>query len=376
MSTFVLMVSTPAFVDSMSDTNVINEKLFRKCGLELIPNSSIQINQLQGSAQTLGLIKACLKISDRTFTIKAHVVKGFEYPLLIGINDGGRFGIHLDLSSRTAYWHTRDGPTVLAIDSVESKLKSILDKHKLLFSQSESDIGRISIAKHKIVTVPCPPIQVRYYRRPQSEYDEIHRQVKELLSKGLIRESKSPWASPVLLVKKKDNSNSMCIDYRPLNEVTIDDKMPMPRIDDIIDRLRGAHYFTTLDVAWGYWHIEMSPDSVEKTAFVTNEGHFEWLVMPFGLKNAPATFQRIVQQILHKYSYKGVINYLDDIIIYSENYNVHLNLLNEIFQILREHNVKLRLKKCLFAQTEVQYLGHLIGHNSVKPSPEKIKAIN
>ena len=119
----------------------------------------------------------------------------------------------------------------------------------------------------------------------------------------------------------------------------------------------------------------MAPDSIEKTAFVTNEGHFEWLVMPFGLKNAPATFQRIVQQILHKYLYKGVINYLDDIIIYSETYNDHLNLLNEIFQILREHNVKLGLKKCLFAQTEVQYLGHLIGHNSVKPSPEKIKAI-
>ena len=151
--------------------------------------------------------------------------------------------------------------------------------------------------------------------------------------------------------------------------------MPIPRITEVLDRLQGAKYFTTLDVAWGYWHIEMDPDSIDKTAFVTNEGHYEWLVMPFGLKNAPATFQRIIQRILGKLLYNGVINYLDDFIIYSESFESHLRLINEVLGLLEAHNIKLKLSKCTFAKTQVIYLGHSISHNEVRPSPEKIAAL-
>ena len=177
------------------------------------------------------------------------------------------------------------------------------------------------------------------------------------------------------MVKKKDNSDRMCIDYRDLNAITIDDKMPLPRIHEVIDRLRGAKYFTTLDIAWGYWQVMMDPDSIEKTAFITNEGHYEWLVMPFGLKNAPATIQRIIQHILGKLLYKGAINYLDDVIVYTETFEEHLKLLDQIFKSFAEYGIKLRPKKCHFAQTSVQYLGHVISHNEVRPSPEKIAAI-
>ena len=151
--------------------------------------------------------------------------------------------------------------------------------------------------------------------------------------------------------------------------------MPMPRILDVLDRLQGAEYFTTLDVAWGFWHIQMDPESIEKTAFVTNEGHYEWLVMPFGLKNAPATFQRIIQRVLGPLLYRGAINYLDDIVIYSKTLDEHLALLDEVFSRLQAHNIKLKLSKCFFAKRTVEYLGHEVSHNSVKPSPSKIKAV-
>jgi transposase InsO family protein len=151
--------------------------------------------------------------------------------------------------------------------------------------------------------------------------------------------------------------------------------MPMPLIHEVLDRLQGARYFTTLDVAWGYWHIEMDPDSIDKTAFVTNEGHYEWLVLPFGLKNAPATFQRIIQQILGPLLYRGAINYLDDFIIYSETFDEHMRLLDDVLQRLSDHNIKLKMSKCHFAKKEVTYLGHVVSYNTVKPSPAKIEAV-
>ena len=240
-------------------------------------------------------------------------------------------------------------------------LCKFLEDNQDVFAQNDSDVGRIKIARHTINCTNHPPIQLRPYRRSSTDYDEIRRQVKDLIDKKLIRESSSPWAFPVALVPKKDGgSPRMVIDYRKLNAITIDDKMPVPIISEVFDRLKGACYFTKLDIAWGFWHIEMDPKSIDKTAFVTNEGHYEWLVMPFGLKNAPATFQRIIQNTLGPLLYKGVINYLDDFIIYSETFDQHMVLLEECFKRLRANNIKLKLSKFQLAKQEVDYLGHLI----------------
>ncbi|UYV64947.1 SETMAR [Cordylochernes scorpioides] len=149
------------------------------------------------------------------------------------------------------------------LPSVQQKeLNQLLKENQALFSQHETDIGRIAV-QHKNHTIEHPPISCRPYRRPLAEYDEIKRQAEELSKKGLIRESQSPWAFPVVLVSKKDGSQRMCIDYRKLNAITIDDKQPLPYIQDMFDRLHNAKYFTTLDMAWGYWHVEIHPDSVE-----------------------------------------------------------------------------------------------------------------
>ncbi|UYV74891.1 hypothetical protein LAZ67_12001698 [Cordylochernes scorpioides] len=156
---------------------------------------------------------------------------------------------------------------------------------KPLFTpQEKGRKGKFKIAKHNIHTVPHPPIQLRRYRRSASEYDEIKRQVEDLKKKRLVRDSRSPWAFPVTLVPMADGQKRLCVDYSRLNALTIADKMPLPNIQEVIDRLQKAKYFTSLDITSGYWHVEMAPDSTEKTVFITNEGLYEWLVMPFGLK--------------------------------------------------------------------------------------------
>ena len=367
-----------AFVDSGSSLSIISASLANKLNLKLIRNSSLVLHQVNGTTKTKGRTTVNMTIGQISAKLDLHVMENFQYPLLLGLDAGERFGLRIDLKSRTASMAINGPPkrfVALYLNTEEAdQLNALLQKWFSLFSQ-DNNIGRITVAKHSIITTPHPPIQLRPYRRPQSDYDEIRTQIKDLLSKGLIRESTSPYAFPVTLAPKKDGTQRLCIDYRRLNAITIDDKMPMPRIQEVLDRLSDSKYFTTLDIAWGFWHIEMEIDSIEKTAFVTNEGHYEWMVMPFGLKNSPATFQRTIQKILGALLYRGTINYLDDIIIYTKTFEEHLQLLSEVFQVLSENSIKLKLSKCEFAKEKVTYLGHTISLNSVRPSPEKTSAI-
>ena len=370
------------FVDSGSKITILGEKESKALHLKLIPNSKIAIQTISGVTHTLGQAEVQLTIGQITRRVKLHVMANFRYQLLIGLDIGRPFGLTIYLSNSSVSVppsiKSEQQYICLNVTSTDPQITQMLNKYSDVFAKDESDIGRITAVKHKIITRPHPPIQMRHYRRPQSEYDKINAIVKDLEEKGLIRKSQSPWAFPVVLAYRKDSNEKdrFCNDYRHLNQITIDDKMPLPRIDDIIDRFRKAKYYTSLDVKWGYWHIEMDPDSVEKTAFITNEGHYEWLVMPFGLKNAPATFQRIIQHILSERLYKGVLNYLDDIMIYSETVKEHLETLEFVFNKMRENNIKLKMSKCKFMQTEVEFLGHVIGHNYVKPSPRLVESVS
>jgi len=357
-------------------------QLFKQLKLLLIPNSSVTVSQVNGITQSIGRVTSIITIGKNnpiSRQVSFHVMENFRYPLLIGLDIGELFDLQIDIKHRKVYRLQNSRPKkyiAFHLNTNENQsLDALLRQNEDVFSQHETDIGRITIARHHITTVPYPPITLRPYRRPHNEYDEIGRQVEELKKMNLIKDSVSPWAFPVILQPKKDGSQRLCVDYRKLNSLTINDKMPLPHIHEVIDRLQGAKYFTTLDIAWGYWHVEMDPKSITKTAFVTNQGHYEWLVMPFGLKNAPATFQRIIQTALSDLLYKGAINYLDDFIIYTETFEEHIELLREVFKRLRQHNIKLKLSKCFFAKSEVEYLGHIISHNTVKPSPRKIEAV-
>ena len=213
------------------------------------------------------------------------------------------------------------------------------------------------------------------YRLSETELQEMRRQLAGLLEKGHIRPSKSPWGAPVLFAPKKDGGLRMCIDYRALNKLTVKNCYPLPRIDDIFDRLQGAQYFTKIDLRSGYHQIRLEPDSIPLTAFRTMHGLFEYLVLPFGLTNAPASFMNLMNTVLHEHINDFVIAYLDDILIFSKTAEDHVKHLRIVLKKLRENSLYGKASKCEFAQRSVEYLGHIVSEKGVSPEHSKVKSI-
>ncbi|GBN83957.1 Retrovirus-related Pol polyprotein from transposon 297 [Araneus ventricosus] len=231
------------------------------------------------------------------------------------------------------------------------------------------------MTQHGINTGDHPPIKQYPRRLPLARKEDAEHLVKEIVDNGIIEESSGPWASPILLVKKKDGSTRFCVDYRKLNEITKKDSYSLPRIDDTLDALNGSQWFTTLDLKSGYLQVEIRPEDREKTALTTGQGLWQFKVMSFGLCNAPATFERLMETVLRELSSEACLVYLDDIIIVGRTFEEHQNNLRKVFQRLQKANLKLNPKKCRFFQREVAYLGHVISAEGVKTDPEIIKAV-
>jgi hypothetical protein len=219
------------------------------------------------------------------------------------------------------------------------------------------------------------PISRAPYRMAPSELMELKIQLQELLEKGFIRPSVSPWGAPVLFVKKKDGSLRLCIDYRQLNRVTVRNKYPLPRIDDLFDQLRGATVFSKIDLRSGYHQLKIKDSDVPKTAFRTRYGHYEFLVMPFGLTNAPAAFMDLMNRVFQLYLDQFVVVFIDDILVYSRNRNEHEEHLRVVLQILRERKLYAKFSKCEFWLDRVGFLGHVISGDGISVDPTKIEAI-
>lgn len=229
---------------------------------------------------------------------------------------------------------------------------------------------------HKIELVPgsTPPSRP-VYRMSPAELDELKKQLTELLDHGFIRPSKSPYGAPVLFVKKKDGSIRMCIDYRMLNKITIKNKYPLPRVDELLDRLQGAKWFSKIDLRSGYHQIRISEGDIEKTAFRTRYGHYEFLVLPFGLTNAPATFMRLINDILNPHLDEFVIAFIDDILIYSKTKEEHEQHIKQVLEILRQHQLYAKGSKSEFCKQHVSFLGYEIGVDGIRMEKEKVKAV-
>eukprot|EP00253_Pinus_taeda_P018243 PITA_18243 len=219
------------------------------------------------------------------------------------------------------------------------------------------------------------PVSRAPYRMSVPELTELKMQLQELLDKNYIRPSVSPWGAPVLFVKKKDGTFRMCIDYRQLNKLTIKNKYPLPRIDELFDQVKGATVFSKIDLRSGYHQIRIKEEDIAKTAFRTRYGHYEFVVLPFGLTNAPATFMCLMNSIFHQYLDRFVLIFIDDILVYSRTVEEHQEHLRKVLQTLREHQLYAKFSKCDFFKEEIQYLGHVISKEGIAVDPEKIKAI-
>ena len=251
-----------------------------------------------------------------------------------------------------------------------------MGKWSNIFSKGPTDLGKADIVKHKINLTDDKPFKDPYSRIPPGLYEEVRLHLKEMLEAGAIRESQTPFSSNVVLVRKKDGSLRFCIDFHKLNSRTIKDAYTLPRIDDTIDTLLGAKFFSKLDLRSGYWQVEMKEEDKYKTAFsVGNLGIYECNRMAFGLTNAPVTFQRLMERTMGEMNLRECLIFLDDILIFSENFADHLERLEAVFSRLKQQGLKLKPSKCEFFKTSVKYLGHVVSENGVQNDPDKINAL-
>ncbi|GFX63768.1 retrovirus-related Pol polyprotein from transposon 17.6 [Trichonephila clavipes] len=257
----------------------------------------------------------------------------------------------------------------------KSSAERLFQEFEDVFSRNSSDIGHTTVTQHRIDTADHLPIKQHPRRLPFAKQEEVGTLLREMQENDIIEPSSSPWASPIVLVRKKDGSTRFCVDYRKLNDVTKKDSYPLPRIDDTLDTLSGHKWFSTLDLKSGYWQVEIHPEDREKTAFTSGQGLWQFKVMPFGLCNAPATFERLMETVLKGLTFEACLIYLDDVIIGGRTFEEHLQNIRKVLSKLSDANLKLNPSKCKFFQKEVNYLGHIISAEGVRTDPEKVSAV-
>ncbi|KAJ0786356.1 putative nucleotidyltransferase, Ribonuclease H [Helianthus annuus] len=309
-----------------------------------IPLASGEMLSVQGhrSGATVGIISAMKALSC--------LRKG--YPSLLA----------LVTDSRTDERKLEDLPVVREFPDVFPEELPGLPPHRQVEFQIELQPGAAPIAR-------AP------YRLAPGELQELSNQLQELLDRGFIRPSSSPWGAPVLFVKKKDGSFRMCIDYRELNKVTIKNRYPLPRIDDLFDQLQGSSFYSKIDLRSGYHQVRVREEDVPKTAFRTRYGHYEFLVMPFGLTNAPAVFMDLMNRVCKPYLDEFVIVFIDDILVYSKNKEDHERHLRLILELLRREQLYAKFSKCDFWIREVHFLGHVVNEKGIHVDPAKVDAV-
>jgi len=263
----------------------------------------------------------------------------------------------------------------LRTEQVE-EVESVLTRWKCVFSQHDLDLGHTSGVTHKIKLTDDIPFKERHRRIPPNMVEEVRSHIREMLDLGVIRRSESPYASGVVLVRKKNGELRFCVDLRKLNTKTVKDAYALPRIEETLDTLKGACWFSVLDLKSSYWQVEIAEEDKHKTAFTVGPlGFFECNRMPFGLTNAPATFQRLMEHCMGDLYLTYCLIYLDDIIVYSKTYEEHLERLEAVFGRLKEAGLKLKASKCKLFQHSIKYLGHVVSEQGVSTDPDKLEAV-
>jgi len=411
--------SLSVLVDSGSTHNFIQERVARQLGLKLIPTQAFQV--LVGNGEELNCLFMCqqiaLNIDSHLFSVDLFVLPLSGAEMVLGVQWLRTLGPTLTDYEHLTLAFCRDSKIIQLMGQPKPGLEeSSLHQLKRLISTNATDtllqlhyIPNQPISPptqpyspeidhllssfshvfsepqnlppprptdHKIpITNNSNPVNVRPYRYPQFQKQEIEHQIRDMLSQGIIKPSCSAFSSPVLLVRKKDGTWRFCVDYRALNSITIKDRFPIPTIDELLNELFGTQWFSKLDLRSGYHQIRMAQEDTHKTAFRTLQGHYEFLVMPFGLSNAPSTFQNTMNSLFQPHLRRFVIVFFDDILVYSRTLEEHLVHLEIVFQCLLQHQFFLKHSKCTFGQNSLSYLGHIVSAQGVGPDPEKIQAM-
>ncbi|XP_057195726.1 uncharacterized protein LOC130557734 [Triplophysa rosa] len=253
----------------------------------------------------------------------------------------------------------------------KTELEALIRQYRDVFTESP---GRTQVIQHEIHTAPGVVVRQRPYRVPEARRKAIEEEVQRMLQLGVIEVSRSPWSSPIVMVPKQDGTLRFCNDYRKLNEVSSFDGYPMPRVDELLDRLGRARYISTLDLTKGYWQVPLAADAKEKTAFSTPNGHWQYRVLPFGLHGAPATIQRMMNIILRPHQQYAAA-YIDDVVIHAESWEAHLERLRRVFDELRRAGLTANPKKCHLGLSEAKFLGYQIGRGLIRPQEKKVEAV-
>ena len=385
----------PAIIDSGSSISLIRPDIVRdhhlvpivesNIKIKLVHNSTIQLNQLVEFEFGLVFMEKIYKHQFYIFDKLTHpIIIGVDFlrKFNIGLKFGKREGIIQDDDSNYNEVLLMDAETTNVITPEEAKcqkqkdaIDALLDKFPDIFGTSV-ELNNFAVGvEHRIHLKTDIPIRLRPFRTSPEAKRIIEQQIKEMKEKGIIEDSHSPYASPVVLVKKRDLTWRFAIDYRELNKISINDAFPLPLIQDLIDSFTGCTYFSVLDLTQAYWQVKVKNEDVQKTAFITSSGLYEFKRMPFGLSSAPATLQRYLQKVFEKHLFKSLVIYLDDILVFSKSFEEHLNHLEQVFEILSEYNLRLKKSKCNFATNQIKYLGFVISGDGISTDPEKIQAV-
>ena len=258
----------------------------------------------------------------------------------------------------------------------QHRFLQLLEKHERVFSKDDDDLGYCDVIKHRIILTDNIPVKVPHRRIPPHQWNEVREYMRKAIDRGIVRESSSPYASAVVLVRKHDGSLRLCVDYRAVNAKTHKDAYPLPRIDEALDALHGAKYFCSLDLAHGYHQIPVAEDDIEKTAFrLGTGGLYEFTRMPFGLCNAPATFMRLMDKAFCDQTFQSVLIYLDDILVFGSTIEETMQRLDMVLTRLAKLNLKVKSGKCQFFFEQLRFLGHLVSEDGISPDPEKTRAV-
>ena len=383
------------FVVPANSASVVNAKVSKDgvyvikkntvCGL-LIGESICQTKNRLLPILLLNPKNSNVKISKNKILSQAEKFSNNEQCYLLQENllnanvDSSTFKDHSDLNKQCKPQKlepiTSDMINSTLNSNDKQRLLAMLNRNRQAIALRDESPGLRDIITHDIRVQPdVKPLYVKQYRTLRRYKEILDSLVDDMLKHGIIRRSTSPWNFPVILVKKKDNSFRVAVDFRRLNEITIPFKIMMPKIDELISQLKGAEIFSTLDIVSAFWHIKLSDDAAKKTSFTTRKGKFEFTSLCFGLVDSPAVFNSMLSHVLMDIIGFGVLVYLDDIIVYSKNFTEHINKIDQLLKIFGNAGLKIKLQKCSFGQEQVKFLGHTVSKHGIEMDRSKDSVI-